>query len=68
MVLLADVAVVVSWQLVLLMVRSFGIDIQPMKWPTVFYSGVLLLFAGALSVIVLVLQIIVALRRRSAEN
>ena len=48
-VLLVDVVVIVSWQLVLLLVRSFGVDIQPLKWPTVFYSGVLLLLAIALS-------------------
>jgi disulfide bond formation protein DsbB len=45
-----------------------GIDIRPLKWPTAFYGGILILVAAVLSVVVLVLQISVWLRPRSKVN
>ena len=42
-----------------------GLDIQSLKWPTASYGGILFLLAGLLSVVVLPLQIMVFLKRRS---
>jgi hypothetical protein len=58
----------IGWQLVLLSTSLFGVDTQPLKWPTVFYSGVLLLLAILLSVVALTLQIIIVVQRRLAER
>jgi hypothetical protein len=53
-----------AWIVVLTLLRVFGADVQRLKWPTIFYCGVMIIIAAFLSVGALTLQIIIAVQRR----
>jgi hypothetical protein len=61
---LGDVAIVAAWIIALTLFRVFGADVQQLKWPTVFYCGIMIIIAAFLGVVALTLQIIIAVQRR----
>jgi hypothetical protein len=62
--LVVDIVVMLALAIGLSGASWLGLNIEPFKWTVVFDGGVLMGLAAFLSVAAIVLQIIVALRRR----
>jgi hypothetical protein len=66
-ILLADMALLVAIFVGLFAAKSVGIDIQNLKWPTVFYSGILIMLLIPLAASWLMVRGIVFLRGRKSS-
>jgi hypothetical protein len=63
-ILLADILILVGVQAVLFVAKWSGLDIQGTKWTVVFYGGIMLAVGVLLSVVALLLQVLISVRRR----